>query len=100
MPREHVLNGMLAIAELYADVRIGNGDRLAVMASGHAHFERPAQDPHFETGKGQDRPETPQGHNAGDHERDGAHTAKDQQRGAHAEGAVRTDFDALRLGLH
>ena len=55
---------------------------------------------HFEAGKGQNRPEAPQGHIAGDHERDEARAAEEQQRGTHAERAVRADFNALRLGLH
>jgi hypothetical protein len=100
MPREHVLNGMLAVAELHADVRIRNRDRLAVMPPGHAHLERPPQERHFETGKRQDGPKTPQGHEARDHERDGAHASEEQQRGTYAERTVGADFDALRLGLH
>ena len=48
MPREHVLNGMPTIAELYAHVVIGNDDRLAVVASRHADPQRPSEERHFE----------------------------------------------------
>ena len=68
MPREHVLNGMLTIAELHADVRIGNRDRLAVVAAGHADLQCPAQERHLEARKGQDGPESPESHVARDRE--------------------------------
>ena len=100
MPREHVLNGMPTIAELYAHVVIGNDDRLAVVASRHAHPQRPSQERHFEARKRQNGPEALCGHEPGDGKRDGAHSAEKQECGAHAERTVRADFDALQLGLH
>src|SRR5579864_8645742 len=49
MPREHVSNGMLLVAQLYADVRVGNCNRLPMVAPGHAHLQRPAHEEHDET---------------------------------------------------
>jgi len=100
MPREHVSNGMLPVAELYAHVSVGNSNRLAVVAAFHACFESPSEERHFETRKRQDRPETLECHQSGNGERDNAHSPEEQECGAHAERTVRTDFDALQLGLH
>src|SRR6267142_2271967 len=73
MPREHVSNGMLPVAQLYADVRVRNRNRLPVVASGHD-------------------PRNPERHEA--------QAAEKQHSGANTEGAVRTDFNALQLGVH
>jgi len=100
MPREHVSNGMLPVAQLYADVCLGNRDRLPVVTSGHAHFECPAQQHHFESRERQHRPEALGRHQAGNPERHKTHAAKKKHCGTNAERAVRTDFNALRLGVH
>src|SRR6267142_1180522 len=100
MPREHVSNGMLPVAQLYADVRVGNRNRLPVVASGHAHSERPSQECHFESRERQHWPEAPAGHDPRNPERHEAQAPEKQHSGANTEGAVRTDFNALQLGVH
>ena len=100
MPREHVSNGMLPVAHLYADVRVRNRNRLTVVASGHAHPERPAQERHFESRERQHRPEAPAGHNPSYREGHEAQTAEEQHGGAKTERAVGTDINAVRLGVH
>jgi hypothetical protein len=97
MPREHVLNGMMSIAELYADVRIRNCNRLAVMTSRHARSQRPSQERHFEAREGHDGPETLAGHEAGNGKRDEADAAEEQKCGANAERTVWADLDAFLL---
>ena len=100
MPREHVSNGMLLVLQLYADVRLRNRNRLPVVTSGHAHLQCPTQQRHFESRERQHRPEALGGHQARDPERYKAHAAEKQHCGTNAERAVRTDFNALRVGVH
>jgi hypothetical protein len=91
---------MLPIAQLYADVRVGNRNRLPMVAPGHAHFERPAKEGHFEPRKRQHWPEAACGHETRNPERHKTQTSEKQHCRPNAERTVRTDFDVLRLGVH
>src|ERR1700761_15910 len=70
------------------------------MTSFHAALQRPPQERHFQPRERQYRPEPFKGHDPGNGEGDKTYTAEKQQGGANAERAMRTDLDAMRLGVH
>src|SRR5688572_18895741 len=75
-------------------------DRFVLMASLHIRVQRPAEQRHLRSGKGQDRPETQRGCGARDAERRDTNRAEEQQRAARAQRAMRSEIEMADGGWH
>jgi len=95
MPRKHDFDVMSAVAPLDPHVVVRNGDDFAVVAAFEAAAQGPAEQQHFQPCKRQDRPEAPEGHEAGDSKGGQAQRAEENERPARAQGAVRNNLDSL-----